>query len=192
MSEEPDELRRQLEQFSTEELTSILRNCDTDEWRPEAFEEVKAILAARGVSPEAVAALGPQGFDVVEGEPTVTLATYFSPPEAQATKLALEQAGIPAWVADEAGGTMYGIGIGARLQVRRPDVDRAREVLASAAESDAALPPDLAEPPCPACGSQNVTPEVRFDEAPPGALSISGSRRQWYYVCGKCGETWPL
>ena len=133
MSEGPDELRQQLEQLSTEELTSILRNRDTDEWRPEAFDVVEGILADRGVSPEAVAALGPQGYDVVEGEPTVTLARYFSPAEAQAMKMALEQAHIDAWVADEVLGTMYGVGVGARLQVRRRDLGRAREVLDSAA-----------------------------------------------------------
>ena len=55
--------------------------------------------------------MGPEGRDVTESEPTVTVATFFSPAEAHASRMALEEGGLTAWVADEAGGTMYGFGV---------------------------------------------------------------------------------
>lgn len=130
MSEPLETLRFELEQKSSDELTSILRNRDEDEWRPEAFEMVAAILKERGVSPEEIVAMGPEGYDAVESAPTVTIARYFSPAEAHAVRMALEEAGIPAWVIDEASGTSFGIGVGARVQVRATDEDAAREFLA--------------------------------------------------------------
>lgn len=179
MSENAESLRKEFDQRSSEELTSILRNRDEEEWRPEVFEVVAQVLKDRGVSPEEVVAMGPEGDDVVESEPTVTIASFFSPAEAHLSRMALEEAGIAAWVADEAGGTMYGVGIGARLQVRAKDEGAAREVLAAAPVSGEGLPPNLAEPPCRACGSRNVAPEARLDE-------------KWFYVCADCGEAWPV
>jgi hypothetical protein len=189
MSEDAESLRNELEQRSTAELVSILRNRDEEEWRPEVFDVVASILTARGVSPESVRAMGPEGVDVLESAPTVTIARFFSPAEAHAARMALEEARIPAWVADEAGGTLYGAGIGARLQVRLEDADAARELLAEAPVSAAGLPPELAEPPCPACGSRNVTSEAWVD----GTDEVQGGqlRRKWHYVCSDCNEAWP-
>jgi hypothetical protein len=184
--------RDEMERLSTEELTSILRNHDVDEWRPEAFQAAATILAERGLSPAEVQALGPEGFDVVEGEPTLTLETLTSPADAQILRMALQEAGITAWVVDESLGSMYGVGIGSRLQVRAKDEAAAREVLKSAPASSDALPPELAEPACPACGSRNVLPE-----APPrsGAQDVAGAPAptpsRWRYVCSDCRETWP-
>jgi hypothetical protein len=121
----------------------------------------------------------------------VTIANFFSPAEAHASRMALEEAGIAAWVADEAGGTMYGVGIGARLQVRAKDEAAARAVLSAAPASAEGLPPDLAEPPCPACGSRNVTPEAWLDETDSGKPRWPLTRRKWYYVCANCDEAWP-
>jgi hypothetical protein len=192
MIESVEQLRKDLEQRSTEELISILRNRDEEEWRPEVFEVVASLLKGRGISPDEVIAMGPEGFDVVESEPTVTIANFFSPPEAHASRMALEEAGIPAWVVDEAGGTMYGVGIGARLQVRAKDESAAREVLSAAPMSGEGLPPNLAELPCPACASRNVTPEAREDEKGSGEPRGSRGRRSWYYVCADCGKAWPI
>jgi len=189
MRKDVEGLRQELEQRSTAELVSILRNRDEEEWRPEVFDVVASILRARGVSPDEVASLGPEGVDVVESEPTVTIAKFFSPAEAHATRLALEEGGIAAWVADEAGGTMYGVGIGARLQVRVKDVDAARELLAGAQLEADGLPPDLAEPPCPACGSRNVVSEAWVVTGETGGPRRS--RRKWHYVCTDCREAWP-
>jgi len=190
MSENGEKLRKELEQRGSVELISILRNHDLEEWRPETLEVVASILKSRGLSPEEVIAMGPEGVDVVESDPTVTVANFFSPSEAHLSRMALEEAGIRAWVADEAGGTMYGVGIGTRLQVRVKDVDAAREVLAAPA-SEEGIPPGFAEPPCPACGSRNVAPEAWVDDAARGAVPWRPNRREWRYVCANCRETWP-
>jgi hypothetical protein len=191
MSQNAESLRKEFEQRSSEELMSILRNRDEEEWRPEVFEIVTLVLKGRGVSPEEVIAMGPEGVDVDESEPTVTIVNFFSPVEAHASRMALEEAGIAAWVADEAGGTMYGVGIGARLQVRAKDADAARGVLSAAPVSAEDIPPDLAEPPCPACGSRKVTPEAWLDETDDAKPRWRPTRRKWYYVCADCDEAWP-
>jgi hypothetical protein len=191
MSENVESLRKELEQRSTAELISILRNRDQEEWRPEVFDVVASVLKARGVSPEDVSAMGPEGIDVVESEPTVTVARFFSPAEGHAARMALEEAAIPAWLIDEAGGTMYGVGIGTRLQVRLEDADVAREILSGAPVSAESLPPELAEPPCPACGSRNVSSEAWVDEADALEPPSRQTRRKWYYVCADCQEAWP-
>jgi DNA-directed RNA polymerase subunit RPC12/RpoP len=184
-------LARGLEQLPTDELVSILRNRDEEEWRPEVFDIVALILTARGVSPAEIQALGPEGSEVAESAPTVTIARFFNVGEAHASRMALEEAGIRAWVADEAGGTMYGVGVGTRLQVRATDEAAAREVLASPPAPGDALPADLADPACPACGSRKVAPEAWVAEDDAG-VPRSGSRRKWYYVCADCDEAWPL
>ncbi len=79
-----DRLRKELEKRSSEELISILRNRDEEEWRPEVFKTVALVLKDRGISPEEVIAMGPEGTDVVESEPTVTIANFFSPLETSA------------------------------------------------------------------------------------------------------------
>jgi hypothetical protein len=183
-------LQEELGQRSTEELISILRNRDEEEWQPEVFAVVAALLKERGVSPDDVAALGPEPVEQVESAPTVTIATFFNAAEAHASRMALEDAGIQAWVADEAGGTLYGIAIGSRLQVREGDAERAREALAAPTVPAGDLPPELAEPPCPSCASKNVALEARVDPDAEGR-ELMGTRRRWYHVCAACRHTWP-
>ncbi|MBN2371594.1 MAG: hypothetical protein JXO72_14020 [Vicinamibacteria bacterium] len=183
-------LRQELDQLSTDELVSILRNRDEDEWRPEVFDVVALILKDHGVSLEEVNAMGPEGFDVMEYEPTIAIGKFFSPTEAHAARMALEQADIPAWVAEQAGGTIYGIAIGARLQVRVKDVNKACETIAAPVSSDS-LPAELSEPPCPACGSRNVTSEAWIDEYDDDPMHWRKTRRKWHHVCDDCNEAWP-
>ncbi|HXB57315.1 MAG TPA: DUF2007 domain-containing protein [Vicinamibacteria bacterium] len=185
-------LREHFEQESTEALVSILRNHDEQEWRPEVFEVVATILKSRGLAPGEVVALGPEPavIDVVESEPTVTVANFFSPAEAHGSRMALEEAGIPAWVMDEGLGTIYGVGVGTRVQVRASDADAARQVLSSQPAPGDALPADIAEPACPACGSRNVAPEAWVETE--SGQRHQGTRRQWHYVCADCREAWPL
>jgi hypothetical protein len=133
-------VRRELERRTTGDLVSILRNHDEDEWRTEVFEVVAALLEARGVSAAEVARLGPEGSDVMEAQDLITVARYFSPIEAHTYRMALEEAGIRAWVLDEDLGTMYGIAVGPRLQVRSEDLSAARAVLDSPACASALLP----------------------------------------------------
>jgi hypothetical protein len=155
--EKTETVRRGLQAKATDELVSILRNQDAEEWQPEVFELVASILTDRGVSPQDVLALGPEGYDVIEGQQLVTVARCFGPVEAHLQRMALREAGLDAWVADELLGASYGLGIGIRLQVRVEDEAAARAVLDSDPAPASAFPPDLAEPPCPACGSGQVT-----------------------------------
>jgi hypothetical protein len=189
MDEEPDDLRHELEALSTEELISILRNRDQDEWRSEALEMVPSILAARGVSPSEIVALGPEGYDVVEGQELRTIGRYFNTFEAHAHRVALEQGGIPAWVADEILGGMYGVGVGVRLQVRAQDEPAARAILEAGPTPASALPPELAEPPCPSCGSAEVSQTADIADRVPD-LVVEAPRRAWRYACAACGHTW--
>src|SRR5690349_12768702 len=107
--EEAEALRESLEQQSTEELVAILRNRDEEQWRPEVFPIVESILAARGVSPDDVEAEGPEGKDVLEMQDLVAIERFFTPVDAQTRRMALEEAGIPAWVTDETISAGYGV-----------------------------------------------------------------------------------
>lgn len=147
-----------------------------------------SILESRGVSAQQVSALGPEGVDVVESQPLVTVARFFSPAEAHTARMALEEAGVQAWVADETVGTMYGIGVGARVQVRESDAETARAALGQEPVPADALPADLAEPACPACGSRHVAPEAWVMDT---TSDERDSRRKWHYVCADCQEAWP-
>jgi hypothetical protein len=191
VADDTEQLARQFEQLSTDELVSILRNRDEEEWRPQVFDVVSSILAARGVSASEVSAMGPEGTEVAESAPTVTVATFFNAADAHASRMALEEAGIVAWVADEAVGTMWGVGVGNRLQVRATDEAVAREILASPPAPSEALPPELSDPACPACGSRNVAPEAWVDEEETTPPRWRG-RRKWHYVCSDCDEAWPV
>lgn len=185
------ELRTNLEARSTEELQSILRNRNEDEWRPEVFDLVATILSERGISPAAVSAMGPDGVDTVEDRPLVTVARYFSPSEAHVGRMALEAAGLEAWVLDESLGTVYGVGVGTRLQVQVEDEQAARAVLEAEPTSAEVLPADLAEPPCPQCGSTRVSQTAEPIHDDDGSPAHGGRRRrQWYYDCGACGHRW--
>ena len=188
MSEDLEAMRRELEERSTEELASILRNRDEDEWRPEAFDIVAAILSARGLSPAAITAEGPDEVEVVEGRPLVTVGRYLSSVHAHAHRMALDAAGLQSWVADDATGLIYGTVVGARLQVRAEDEAAAREALAAAPVPASEMPAELAEDPCPNCGSQEVTQTAEVVETT--TLELDRPSRVWRYHCGSCGRTW--
>jgi hypothetical protein len=199
VAEDPADLHTQLEAFPTDELVSILRNHDEGEWRPEVFGVVAKILEARGLRPAEVAALGPEDLEdheAVETAPLVTVETFFSPAEAHGARMALEAAGLSAWVTDETLGTAYGVGVGSRLQVRERDLAAAVEILGSPAAPADTLPPELSEPACPACGSRNVTSEAWVQDQ--GSPQDAEERpfgmmwRKWYGVCADCREAWPL
>jgi len=129
VTENLQDIQHEMERRPTSELVSILRKRDEEEWRPEVFQIVATILANRGISPGEITALGPQGVDVVETQQLVTVGWYPTALEAHSHRLALEAAGLTAWICDEFAGTMYAMGIGARLQVRAEDEEAARAVL---------------------------------------------------------------
>ena len=103
--------------------------------------------------------------------------------------MALEEAGLLAWASDESGGAMFGVGVGSRLQVRVEDEAAARAVLEAAAVPASALPQELAEPPCPSCGSREVRKATALAE-PPASLEADGACRTGRYECAACGHSW--
>src|SRR5215212_8380029 len=98
-----DELRDRFEAQATQELVAILRRRDSNEWRPEVFDVVRAILADRGIS--SVDEAGPEEpsieprtgeHDLVPlGEDAVAIATNLELAEAGECDSALRAAGIP-------------------------------------------------------------------------------------------------
>lgn len=185
MTPDFDEVRRSMDARPTEELVSILRNRDEEEWLPEVFDIVASVLESRGVSAREVLELGPEGVDIVEGQNLVTIGRFFSAIEAHAHRIALEQAGLHAWVHDESLSATYGMGVGARLQVRAEDEEAARVVLEAEPAPAFSMPPELAEPPCPKCGSSAVSQEAAVVDS-----SVDPSRRQWQYTCESCDHVW--
>jgi Putative prokaryotic signal transducing protein len=188
MQADLESVRQELEQRSNEDLALILREHDEEEWIPEVFPIVESILAARGVSlaniPVAEAA-GEAPVGQPEGE-LATVARFFSPALAHGFRMALEEAGISAWLSDESTGASFGVGVGAGVQVRAEDLDAAQQVLESAAPPASQLQSDVAETPCPKCGSTQVTQEVavRDEEADAGGYA------PWVHRCGACGNEW--
>jgi len=128
---------------------------------------------------------------IEEFEQIVTVARFFSTAEAQAACMALEDAGITASVTDEVLGSMYGVAVGSRLQVLASDEAAAREFLGAAPASGDDLPTEIAEPPCPSCGSRNVLPEAWVVQPEDDEPQARATRRKWYYVCSDCHEAWP-
>lgn len=175
IDDDRESLRRELERRPTEELAAILRDRDEDEWRPEVFGVIASILASRGVSTADLDPPEPEGMDVVEGQELVTVGRYLGPGDAHAHRMALEGAGLQAWVCDETLGSWYGVGVGCRLQVRVDDEAAALAVLEAEGVSASAVPSEPDLPPCPRCGS--------------GAVSQPGLPSE-RYQCGPCGHSW--
>jgi hypothetical protein len=95
-----DEIRQQMDLLSDEELLSIVREHDEEQWRPEVFDIVRTILNQRGRSPDEDAA-EVSGFDEAEEPPEldlVTVANYQTCMDAEADRQALVSKGMEAWV----------------------------------------------------------------------------------------------
>ncbi|MGA2260868.1 MAG: hypothetical protein ABSH28_05475 [Acidobacteriota bacterium] len=189
-----DEMRQELERLPTEELVSILQNRDEEQWRPEVFDIVACILETRGVSSSEVKAIGSNDADPEEPDATevpdlvplaeddacslkaaalANRAQYFGSLEV----LALEGAGIRTWV------------VGGKLHVRSEDLEAALEILEAAPVPSSALPLELAEPPCPKCGSREVTQVAEIPDPSP-ALPSSLEPQVWLYHCASCDHKW--
>jgi len=123
-----------------------------------------------------------------EDDALVTVGQYFSAAEAHAHRLALEEAGIDACVLDEVA-VSIGIGVGVRLQVKAADEAAAVGVLEAEPVPGSALPRDVAEPPCPKCGSTEVTQTAEIPEIPPPPVEDWPSR-VWRFRCAVCKHSW--
>ena len=120
---------------------------------------------------------GREGTDILDDQPPVTVGQYFNPIEAYGHRMALEQAGVRAWVCDEHIGATYGVAIGTKLQVRAGDEAAARAILemdSAAAPADlwSDMPDDVVEPP-EAAAPTRPEPEAAAPEEP----SVEQDRR---------------
>lgn len=192
-----DDLRNRLERRPTDELVEIFVAHDEDEWRPEVFPLVEAILVARGVD-LAAATASPAEDESEEKDESGDLevvATFHDALRASLCRSALGAAGIEAWLSTEnvAGIAPHlGIALGIQVQVRPEDLEAAAEVLRSVESGSAAIPED-AEP-CPRCSSMETEHRASPDRA--GALLgqlVMGLPRPdaiWTWTCKACGHEW--
>jgi hypothetical protein len=190
-----DELRDRLDERATEDLVAILRDNDSEEWRPEVFPLVEAILRERGVDVAAVKAAGPLPKEVLDFAPIEAIATYSTSLEANLCRMTLVEAGIEAWLSTEnlAGiAPPLGVAIGVDLMVRSEDVTSAREVLADLASGAAAIPEDPEA--CPRCGSVDTehvrTPDRLVAVSSWALAGVPLPVGAWRSSCKQCGHEW--
>ncbi|MDM7997161.1 MAG: hypothetical protein QUT30_15930 [Acidobacteriota bacterium] len=185
-----EEIRRQMEQRENKELISILLEHDEEQWQPEVFDIVGAILAERGVSSggELKVIRERDVHAETEGLSLITVAEYFNYLEAETDRITLEGEGIRAWVFHESDPLAEGIPPGVQLKVRQEDWKDAMERLGAEMAVSTDLPDDIAEPPCPRCASRKVTENAEIVE---DLTSEKPSRKQkWLYHCANCGLRW--
>jgi hypothetical protein len=181
-----DEMRQNLNLLADEELTAILQEHNEDEWRPEVFDIVRSILKERGISPDL------KRTEATEEEPAelelvslVAVGEYNScdSADAVADQTALEGQGLKTWINRGMNGWI-------QLKVKPEDFKAALNILGEpgpALSSD--LPEDIAEPPCPKCGSRDVMEKAEIMEPSLGDTR-SSALQQWLYHCGSCGYKW--
>lgn len=188
-----DELRARLSEMSTEELSAILAARDGEQWRPEVFPLVEQLLAERGV--ESVAPAEPPEPEFHPEGSLEPVTTFHSTVEANLCRMALNEAGIEAWLSNEnlaAEVPTLGIAIGVDVLVRGDQVAAARELL-TALDSGAAA---LQEEPeaCPKCQSS----DTEHYHARDTASAVSGyfllatplPAGEWRWRCRACGHEW--
>jgi hypothetical protein len=187
---ENDEMRRRLELLADEELAAIVLERDEAQWRPEVFDIAASILQSRGVSARDVMATDSAALaqdqgqqDFADPRELATVAEYFDALEARTDAMALQQAGLKAWVVE--GNAACEEVIGAKLLVRPDDMAAAMEVLD-------AVPPEFAHVHCPRCGSTEVeeVDEVLEVLDSSSGLTASSEREIVLYRCKSCNHGW--
>ena len=187
-----DEIRQQMEPLKDDVLISILREHDESQWRPEVFDIVAAILKKRGISAGEgleCSAVEEEDSDESAGFDLITVAEYSTYIDAETDRLALEAEGVKAWINNE-DNPLEGVSSSVQIQVRAGDLNAAMQILEAEPVPSSELPADIAEPPCPQCGSRKVTEMAEIVEV----ASDSGSplqRQEWLYNCSSCGHKWP-
>ncbi len=187
-----DEIRQHFEQLKNEELISILLKHDENEWRPEVFDIIGAILSERGVSAGKGLkyAEGPKStLEETEGLNLMTVAEYMSRLDAETDRLILENEGVQAWIFQEDTPPVQGTPTTVQLKVCAEDWRAAMERLAHEEAFLPDLPDDITEPPCPKCGSRKVTEKEETVEI----LSDTGKtsqKQKWFYCCASCNHIW--
>ena len=190
-----DEMRTQLEQLTTAELLGILRDQDLEEWRPEAFPTIEAILSARHVDvPAALESLRASA-SYVDFEALSQVATFSTSVEAHLCQMALEEAAVPCWLFNDHLADVHvplGMAIGVSVRVRPEDAEAAREILEAVRAGETAAPEDPT--PCPSCGSLDATRVRTIDRVSTTAawlfVGTPAAQSDWQYVCSGCGHRW--
>ncbi len=183
-----DEIRQQMELLKDDELAAILQEHNEEEWRPEVFDIVAAILKARGISLSGASEPGENALDDAAGLDRVIVTSYFNYLDAETDRLALEVKGLKAWIVNR-DASMNPAVPGVELQVLSEDLTAAMAILESEPAPSTDLPPELAEPPCPKCGSRKVTEEAEIMEVPTISHGVL-QKEVWLYICASCGHKW--
>ncbi len=167
-----DDLRARFESLATEELASLLRRHDTEEWRPEVFDVVRSILVRRGVfgvAPESDQAEGALSDPAGEGDLLSTdgmelVASGLDLSEADEADKALCTAAIPVQLVPD--GVYFSVYIPIGEAARSIEVLRAAGVLSATPVPDAIT---TTGGPCPACGGHV---EAGLDACPGCGLAV--------------------
>jgi DNA-directed RNA polymerase subunit M/transcription elongation factor TFIIS len=188
-----DEIRANLDLLNDNELVSILRERDEEQWRPEVFDIVASLLKERGVSPEMEIKHKESLPDERAGLDLVVVGNYFSYQDAEADCLVLEEKGLSAWIFNEDSPQDAGSVCNTQLKVLPEDLTAAMAILNSEHVSSSELPADIAEPPCPKCGSRHVTEQAEIVESFDVSTDLSRptAQQMWFYKCVSCGYKWP-
>lgn len=190
-----DELRTRLSDMSTDELVAILRFRDQEQWRPEVFPLVEAILKDRGLSTADLTSVEEVPADIPELETLESIASFPTALEANLCRMALQEAEIDAWLSTEhlAGvAPPLGLAIGVDVMVRPSSVEAAREILSGIQDGVAALPEDREV--CPRCSSTDTEHQQTTDRV----ATVSGwllasmplAQHVWRWKCRACGYEW--
>jgi DNA-directed RNA polymerase subunit M/transcription elongation factor TFIIS len=182
-----DEIRQNLSLLADEELISILREHDEKEWRPEVFDIVRSILSSRGISPVDEPAVEQNTLIEPEGVDLVTIGNYTESMDAETDRLALEAKGLQAWISNKYAPPMQSVPQGVQLKVLAQDANAAMAILESEPAPSSELPEEIAEPPCPKCGSRNVIETAEHIES---WAEFGDSSTDWLYHCASCGYKW--
>jgi DNA-directed RNA polymerase subunit M/transcription elongation factor TFIIS len=185
-----DEIRQQMDLLTDEELVTILRERDEEQWRTEVFDIVASILNGRGISPDKNSEPEEEIPDVPANLNLATVATYTDNIDVETDRLALEAKGLKTWVFNQYSALKAGVLYSVQLQVREEDFRAAMRILElepSEPVPSSDLPAEIAEPPCPKCGSRKVMEEAEALE--PSGIQ-SPSEQVWFYHCASCGNKW--
>jgi hypothetical protein len=187
-----DEIRQHMDLLPDDELVSILQEHDEEQWRPEVFDIVKSILNGRGISSvDAERGTGVEEDDAgipdaAAGQDLVTVGNYTQYVDAETDRMALEVHGMNAWIFNQYGPPMEGFGPAVQLKVLEEDLAAAMHILESKTVASFELPAEIAEPPCPKCGSRQVAEKAEIVEF----AADSSPKQVWFYNCAACGYKW--
>jgi hypothetical protein len=138
-----DDIRKALESLPTSELLDALRGGDSAELRPEVAPIAEEILRARGVDVAAAIESLDAADTYVDFQALTTIATFGLAVDAHLCHMALEEAGIRAWIFNDNLAGVHvplAMAVGISVRVQPEQAEAAREVLAAVRSGEAAAP----------------------------------------------------